>query len=38
MGISVWGLDQAGTLQTMPYAGSGWELQGKFRHASRTST
>jgi hypothetical protein len=29
MGISVWGVDQAGPLQTVPYPGSSWELQGK---------
>jgi len=29
MGISVWGLDQAGPFQTIPYPGSSWELQGK---------
>jgi hypothetical protein len=29
MGISVWGVDQAGPFQTIPYPGSGWELQGK---------
>ena len=29
MGISVWGLDQAGPFWTMPYPGTSWELQGK---------
>jgi hypothetical protein len=29
MGISVWGLDQAGPFQTIPYPGSSWEAQGK---------
>ena len=29
MGISVWGVDQAGPFQTMPYPGSSWEPQGK---------
>ena len=28
-GISVWGVDQAGPFQTMPYPGSSWEMQGK---------
>jgi hypothetical protein len=29
LGISVWGLEQAGPFQTMPYPGASWELQGK---------
>ena len=29
MGISVWGVDQAGPFQTIPYPGSSWEAQGK---------
>lgn len=29
MGISVWGLDQAGPFQTIPYPGSSWQPQGK---------
>jgi hypothetical protein len=29
MGISVWGVDQAGPFQTMPYPGSSWKPQGK---------
>jgi hypothetical protein len=29
MGISVWGLDQAGPFQTIPYPGSSWQLQGE---------
>src|SRR5918995_1362170 len=29
MGISVWGLDQAGPFWTMPYPGTSWEPQGK---------
>ena len=29
MGLSVWGLDQAGPFRTIPYPGPGWELQGK---------
>ena len=28
-GISVWGVDQAGPFQTMPYPGSSWEPQSK---------
>ena len=28
-GISVWGVDQAGPFQTMPYPGASWEMQGK---------
>jgi hypothetical protein len=29
MGISVWGLDQAGPFQTIPYPGSSWQPQSK---------
>jgi hypothetical protein len=29
LGISVWGVDQAGPFQTVPYPGSSWESQGK---------
>jgi DDE superfamily endonuclease len=29
LGLSVWGLDQAGPFQTIPYPGSSWEVQGK---------
>ena len=29
MGISVWGVDQAGPFQTAPYPGASWEPQGK---------
>ena len=29
MGISVWGVDQAGPFQTIPYPGSSWQPQGK---------
>jgi DDE superfamily endonuclease len=29
MGISVWGLDQAGPFQTMPYPGSSWQPRGE---------
>jgi hypothetical protein len=29
LGLSVWGLDQAGPFQTIPYPGSSWQLQGK---------
>jgi hypothetical protein len=29
LGLSVWGLDQAGPFQTMPYPGTSWEMQGK---------
>lgn len=29
MGISVWGLDQAGPFRTIPYPGSSWQPQGK---------
>jgi hypothetical protein len=29
LGFAVWGLDQAGPFQTMPYPGSSWEMQGK---------
>jgi hypothetical protein len=32
LGISVWGVDQAGPFQTMPYPGSSWEIQGKPAH------
>ena len=29
MGLSVWGTDQAGPFQTIPYPGSSWQPQGK---------
>jgi DDE superfamily endonuclease len=29
MGLSVWGTDQAGPFQTIPYPGASWEMEGK---------
>jgi hypothetical protein len=29
LGLAVWGLDQAGPFQTIPYPGASWEPQGK---------
>src|SRR3954471_9883372 len=29
LGLSVWGTDQAGPFQTIPYPGSSWQVQGK---------
>ena len=29
MGLSVWGTDQAGPFQTIPYPGSSWQPQGE---------
>ncbi len=29
LGLAVWGLDQAGPFQTIPYPGASWELKGK---------
>jgi hypothetical protein len=37
MGISVWGLDQAGPFQTMPYPGTSWNYRAS-RRASPIST
>ena len=29
LGLSVWGTDQAGPFQTLPYPGSSWQMEGK---------
>ena|SRR5215207_656268 len=29
LGLSVWGLDQAGPFQTIPYPGASWEIEGE---------